>query len=119
MAATPHLALMFSLLWTATSVQAFQEERPADVPPPASAPSAGLNDPAAAPGPGGKRAPEGTEITVPGIGKLGTLPKMDFGLELLYGGNQQRPTENTDPNNPALTPEDDDLRIRGTMKHTF
>ena len=77
-------------------------------------------DPGAAPRPDAKqRTPEGTDITVPGLGKLGTLPKMDFGLELLYGGNQQRPIENTDPNNPALTPEDDDLRIRGTMKHTF
>ena len=30
----------------------------------------------------------GTEIRIPGLGKLGTLPKMDFGLELLYGATE-------------------------------
>lgn len=61
------------------------------------------------------KAPEGTEVRIPGLGKLGVLPKMDFGLELLYGAN--------DGNRPAVEPEDqpdtDDLRIRGTMKHNF
>ncbi len=58
---------------------------------------------------------EGTEVRIPGLGKLGVLPKMDFGLELLYGANEG--------NRPAAEPEDqpdtDDLRIRGTMKHNF
>jgi hypothetical protein len=57
----------------------------------------------------------GTEIRIPGLGKLGVLPKMDFGLELLYGA--------ADPK-PAGSPEDvpdpsEDLTIRGTVKHRF
>ena len=40
---------------------------------------AGLSDEAAV------KPEAGTEIRIPGLGKLGVLPKMDFGLELLYG----------------------------------
>jgi len=60
-------------------------------------------------------AKEGTEVSIPGLGKLGVLPKMDFGLELLYGANeaQDKPMDN-DPG-----PETDDLRIRGQVKHRF
>ncbi|MEL6287592.1 MAG: hypothetical protein AAFQ42_04185 [Pseudomonadota bacterium] len=56
---------------------------------------------------------KGTVITLPGVGTIGTLPKLDFGLELLYG------------NEPAAAdaPEDEDLegdlRIRGSVKHKF
>jgi hypothetical protein len=58
----------------------------------------------------------GTEIRIPGLGKLGTLPKMDFGLELLYGAAEGK--------SPADSPEpqDDDSRdlmIHGTVKHRF
>src|SRR5512137_2723267 len=38
-----------------------------------------------------KKPAEGTEVRIPGLGKLGVLPKMDFGLELLYGANEARP----------------------------
>src|SRR5262245_33886038 len=31
----------------------------------------------------------GTEVRIPGIGKVGVLPKLDFGLELLYGNEQK------------------------------
>jgi hypothetical protein len=55
----------------------------------------------------------GTEIRIPGLGKLGVLPKMDFGLELLYGANEVKPV----PQAPAL-PEDD-FAVRGTVKHRF
>lgn len=53
-------------------------------------------------------------IRIPGLGSLGVLPKLDFGLELLYGDGQTQ----------AATPEDvepdtDGLRIRGTLKHRF
>jgi len=37
----------------------------------------------------------GTEVRIPGLGKLGVLPKFDFGLELLYGEQKtssKRPT---------------------------
>ena len=58
------------------------------------------------------KSDEGTEIRIPGLGKLGTLPKMDFGLELLYGANEQKGPiqDKTDP---------DDVQLRGTIKHRF
>jgi hypothetical protein len=56
----------------------------------------------------------GTEIRIPGLGKLGTLPKMDFGLELLYGADQ---TENRDTG-PAKE-DQEDLTIHGSVKHRF
>jgi hypothetical protein len=56
----------------------------------------------------------GTEVRIPGLGKLGVLPKMDFGLELLYGAN-----EGAKQPDPVEPPSSDDLTIRGTMKHNF
>ena len=56
----------------------------------------------------------GTEVRIPGLGKLGNLPKMDFGLELLYGA--------TETKQPEAQPRDetrDDLTIRGSVKHQF
>ena len=35
----------------------------------------------------------GTKIRVPGLGVIGEIPKMDFGLELLYGASQNKPME--------------------------
>jgi hypothetical protein len=54
----------------------------------------------------------GTEVRIPGLGTVGVLPKLDFGLELLYGANEQRglPQEKSSP---------DDVQIRGTIKHRF
>jgi hypothetical protein len=59
------------------------------------------------PGSGG-----GTEIRVPGVGSVGALPKLDFGLELLYGGNDTvgRFDERSQPS---------DVQIRATIKHRF
>jgi hypothetical protein len=54
----------------------------------------------------------GTEVRIPGLGKLGVLPKMDFGLELLYGASESKATE------PADQPAED-LTIRGSIKHNF
>ena len=69
-----------------------------------------LSDESAAPA-----AESGTEIRIPGLGKLGVLPKMDFGLELLYGAAEQK-----QPDGPAESaPTPDDLMIRGTVKHRF
>ena len=51
-------------------------------------------------------------MRIPGLGKLGVLPKMDFGLELLYGAN-----EGVKQPDPVEQPSDD-LTIRGTMKQT-
>ncbi len=58
----------------------------------------------------------GTEIRIPGLGKLGVLPKMDFGLELLYGAAEQKQPDG--PPEAAPSPEDD-LLIRGSVKHRF
>jgi hypothetical protein len=59
---------------------------------------------------------EGTEIRIPGLGKLGTLPKMDFGLELLYGAAESRPLQDAEPEDKT---EQQDLMIHGTVKHRF
>ena len=39
------------------------------------------------------KADTGTKIRVPGLGVIGEIPKMDFGLELLYGASQNKPME--------------------------
>lgn len=56
----------------------------------------------------------GTEIRIPGLGKLGTLPKMDFGLELLYGASEGKAVQDPAPEDPSQ-----DLTIRGSVKHRF
>lgn len=61
--------------------------------------------------------PEGTEITIPGLGRLGVLPKMDFGLELLYGANESPKQPEGEPG--VTAPLDDDLTIRGSIKKSF
>ena len=88
-------------------------------------PAQGPAEPKAAPATGGNSLnlslPEigagkstGTEVRIPGIGTVGVLPKLDFGLELLYGAAEQKgvvPEDRTQP--------DTDLQIRGTIKHRF
>ena len=54
----------------------------------------------------------GTEVRIPGLGKRGVLPKMDFGLELLYGANDSK-------QQPEVQQPTDDLMIRGSVKHNF
>lgn len=68
-----------------------------------------LNTPA-----GGSRANTGTEVSIPGLGKLGVLPKMDFGLELLYGASDSK-----QPIDPRRDLGSDDMTIHGTLKHRF
>jgi hypothetical protein len=60
----------------------------------------------------GLGAGAGTEIRVPGVGSVGTLPKLDFGLELLYGANES-PGRLDDRSQPS------DVQIRATIKHRF
>jgi hypothetical protein len=57
-------------------------------------------------------ANSGTELRIPGVGSIGKLPKLDFGLELLYGGNNDPATEKRDEN-------DGDVQIKGSIKHRF
>lgn len=54
---------------------------------------------------------EGTELKIPGLGSLGVLPKLDFGLELLYGPSSDNPGDRP--------PESGDVGIKGTIKHRF
>lgn len=61
---------------------------------------------------------EGTEVRFPGLGKLGTLPKMDFGLELLYGASDGAQKVSPDPV-PENLESQHDLTIRGSLKHSF
>jgi hypothetical protein len=76
-------------------------------------PGKGLGEP-----PKGLSIPElqfsspGTEVRIPGIGTVGVLPKLDFGLELLYGANEQKGAF-PDKSSP------DDVQLRGTIKHRF
>jgi len=65
---------------------------------------------------GSKDESKGTEVRIPGLGKLGVLPKMDFGLELLYGAASEPKAESVRPDTMS---DDSDLRIRGTVKHRF
>jgi hypothetical protein len=74
-------------------------------------PGKGLN--LAVPGLGlGKNS--GTEVRIPGIGTVGVLPKLDFGLELLYGASGNETKGMPDDKN-----ETNDVQIRGTIKHRF
>lgn len=56
----------------------------------------------------------GTALSIPGLGTVGVIPKMDFGLELLYGSEEQRQRQQE-----PLLDENEDLRIRGSIKHRF
>ncbi len=61
----------------------------------------------------------GTEIRIPGLGKIGTLPKMDFGLDLLYGAAEDESKAAPEFPNPQDSDEQRDMMIHGTMKHRF
>lgn len=116
------IGLSAVLLGAALPALAFQEQTVGG------APAAGESTPADAPAPGTAQKPadmqltpeeapkpaEGTEVRIPGLGKLGVLPKMDFGLELLYGANDGAAAASQPQEQP-----DDDLQIRGTVKHNF
>jgi hypothetical protein len=54
----------------------------------------------------------GPEIKVPGFGTIGALPKLDFGLELLYGAT-------TPQTGPRDDKSDAGAQIRGTLKYRF
>ncbi|GJM01313.1 MAG: hypothetical protein DHS20C07_29920 [Methyloligella sp.] len=54
---------------------------------------------------------ERMSIRIPGFGVVGTVPKLNFGLELLY-----RDEEETGIVGQS---EADDLSIKGTLKHKF
>jgi len=94
-----------------TASLALDEQKVQVQPPAADAPAAGVQDTTQAP-----KSDAGTEIRIPGLGKLGTLPKMDFGLELLYGAAEGKAAQ--EPENQGID-SDQDLMIRGSVKHRF
>jgi len=113
------IALVVAVGAFAQPLLAFQEsggEKPAATETPA------VEAPKSAPVPGkgmNLKMPEvsigqgsGTEVRIPGFGKVGVLPKLDFGLELLYGATDSRgrPDDKSEPS---------DVQIRGTIKHRF
>ena len=109
-----YLGLGLLLALASTSAMGFQEEsQPVAPSAPSSSSAPAVPEAELAPGPAGKPQSSGTEVRIPGLGKLGVLPKMDFGLELLYGASEPKPAEE-ELDTPA-----DDLTIRGTIKHPF
>lgn len=112
-------ALLVAMMFATPSAFAFEETRgggvAAPAAPQATAP-AGQSAPLGLDSTGTSVAPSaGTEVRIPGLGKLGILPKLDFGLELLYGVNEQTFDDR------RLRPEqsDDGLGVRGTVRHRF
>lgn len=95
---------------------AFQEQNGASSPP-AAAPKAPVVD--LSPAGVAPTASAGPEVRIPGFGRLGLLPKLDLGLELLYGAAEtdRKPTDVDRASPPGA--EDENLRIRGTLKHRF
>ena len=57
---------------------------------------------------------KGTDVTIPGLGTLGTLPKLYFGLELLYGPKSGSEALQLDQHAP-----ESDMQIKGTLTHKF
>ena len=54
----------------------------------------------------------GTEVRIPGLGLVGVVPKLDFGLELLYGATEQK--------GPLQDKTDaDGVQLRATIKRRF
>ena len=105
------LSLLTCLLVSATA-QAF-EAKPADTDSAKSAlPGLGLEGQAGL----SKDKESAGGFELPGLGKLGVLPKLDFGLELLYGDTPPA-AQNEDFEGRETDPED--LTIKGTFKHRF
>lgn len=116
MSLVKYIALGASLVVLSTAALAFQEQNsgssaPVEVPAAQVEPVKPVE--LASPGVQDLKPSVGTEVRIPGLGKLGNLPKMDFGLELLYGASGKQPEM------PATDEPRDDLTIRGTVKHTF
>ncbi len=61
----------------------------------------------------------GTEVNIPGIGSVGKLPKLDFGLELLYGARSAPETLQFDQHNLDQHVPENDMQIKGTLSHKF
>ena len=81
---------------------------------PGTTPGQNITDPLALTG------KEGTEVTIPGIGSVGTIPKLDFGLELLYGSKNAPDALQLDQHSfDQHVPDDGGMQIKGTLSHKF
>jgi hypothetical protein len=110
-----YLTIGCSLVVLSTAALAFQEQNSGSAPAPAQAPvEAAKPVELSAPGTPELKPTVGTEVRIPGLGKLGSLPKMDFGLELLYGAAEAKQPDAQSRDEPR-----DDLTIRGSVKHKF
>lgn len=99
-----------------SDARAFTETTPS-APPQVQQPAQQLQTPGADKGlpltdPGATKS-GGTELRIPGIGSLGVVPKLDFGLDLLYGAGSDPVQE------PARPQENQDMTIKGTIRHRF
>jgi hypothetical protein len=63
---------------------------------------------------GAGKSKTGAGITLPGLGSFGAFPKLDFGLELLYGS-----PEAASPAEPPADVLPDAFTVHGTVKKTF
>lgn len=111
------MGLGIALAIASTSAGAFQEQKAGSPPAEAGAGAAPASPQGQDLGLSADKAQAGepgTEVRIPGLGKLGVIPKMDFGLELLYGVGEGAKQPAAEPESPA-----EDLTIRGTMKHNF
>jgi hypothetical protein len=61
-----------------------------------------------------KGAQTGATLTIPGFGSIISLPKLDFGLELLYGSPEAKI-----PGEIATELPPDALTVYGSVKKTF
>ncbi len=60
---------------------------------------------------------ETMNIWIPGIGVVGKMPKLDFGLEMLYGS---APSQKDEPSaSEDLGEFESDFAIKGTIKRKF
>lgn len=111
-----YMGVVVALALASTSTFAFQEQGaapPAGTPAAQAAPAEGAKAPEADFSTPKTEAQSGTEVRIPGLGRLGVLPKMDFGLELLYGANETKPAD------AEQRPQSEDLMIHGSVKHNF
>jgi hypothetical protein len=59
----------------------------------------------------------GMNIWIPGLGVVGTMPKLDFGLEMLYGA--QDAIQDVPQTADELKEFETDFAIKGTIKRKF
>jgi len=100
-----------ALVIASSTAVAFQEQQQ-------TTPKAAENVPAAAAPlsvpltPDAASGAKGTPVRIPGLGTLGVIPKIDFGLELLYGAAES-PPKNIESGKP---PEDNNaVMLRGSI----